>query len=471
MLVKGQSDETSFITLQITIFTTLMKAVFKKHIDDNLSFLKDKKLLIAISGGIDSSILTHLFHQLNFSISLAHCNFSLRGKESNKDEQFVKELGSELDVKTFTKKFDTEKYASENSLSTQMAARELRYKWFQKISLENNIDFILTAHHKDDVIETFLINLTRGTGIDGLTGIPEVNGNVVRPFLPFERNDILVFAAKNKLAWREDKSNSSIKYVRNKIRHKIVPVLKELNPNLLDTFNNTLENLKGSQQIVADRIENIKEKVTSLQNGNVCFNISEVQKLSNPKVYLYQLLKEYGFTEWDDIKDLLNAQSGKQVFSKTHRLLKDRDYLILSVIEHSIELSTFEISKDTKEIKHPLKLKFNTVEIPFDNKNDQNRILNNLIFDDPNTISIDYNKLKFPLALRKRQKGDFFFPIGLYGKKKVSKFFKDQKLSLFEKENTWLLTSNNEIVWVVGHRLDERFKVSKNTSKILKINL
>jgi len=197
----------------------------------------------------------------------------------------------------------------------------------------------------------------------------------------------------------------------------------------------------------------------------------KIQKLSNPKVYLYQLLKEYGFTEWDDIKDLLHAQSGKQVFSKTHRLLKDRDYLILSVIENSRELSTFEIPKDTKEIKHPIKLEFNNIEIPFDNKNDQHKLLNNLIFDDSNTISIDHNKLKFPLTLRKWQKGDFFFPIGLHGKKKVSKFFKDQKLSIFEKENTWLLTSNNEIVWVIGHRLDERYKVSKNTSKILKIKL
>lgn len=446
-----------------------MKAILENHIAKNLSFLTDKKLLIAISGGIDSTVLLHLFHQLKFSVSLAHCNFSLRGKESNKDEQFVKDLGEKLRISTFTIKFETEKYASENGISTQMAARDLRYNWFQKICEENNIDYILTAHHKEDVIETFLINLIRGTGLDGLTGIPEVNGNIVRPLLPFKRNDILVYATKNKLQWREDQSNSSIKYVRNKIRHKIVPVLKELNPSLLDSFQNTLENLKGSQQIVKNQIQNIKQKVISIRNNELHFNVLELQKLSNPKIYLFELLNEYGFTEWDDISNLLDAQSGKQVFSKTHRLVKDRTILILSKIETSNEIKSFEILENTKKIKAPLKLKFETITIPFDTKNHQNKVLEELIFDDKNTISIDSNKIQFPLTIRKKQKGDFFFPIGLSGKKKVSKYFKDEKMSLLEKENTWVLCSENKIIWVIGKRLDDRFKVTKTTSKILKI--
>jgi len=447
-----------------------MKAILKKHISKKFPFLANKKILIAISGGIDSTVLTHLFYKLNYSISLAHCNFSLRGKESNKDEQFVKNLGVKLEIPTFTIKYDTESYALENGLSTQMAARELRYNWFEKISKENDIDYILTAHHKDDVIETFFINLTRGTGIDGLIGIPEINGNVVRPFLPFNRNDILVYATKNKIEWREDQTNTSIKYVRNKIRHKIVPVLKELNPGLLDTFQNTIENLKGTQQIVTDQIDTISKKVISEQNGNLHFNITILKSLSNPKVYLFHLLNEYGFTEWDDINDLLDAQSGKKVFSKTHRLLKDRDFLMLSEIEEG-DNNSFEINNTTTYIENPIKLSIEKIDISFDNKNDQNKILNELLFDDDSTISIDYNKLKFPLKIRKWQKGDFFFPIGLNGKKKLSKYFKDEKMSLLEKENTWILTSGTNIVWVIGKRLDGRYKVSNSTSTILKFKL
>jgi tRNA(Ile)-lysidine synthase len=447
-----------------------MKAELKEHINAKFSFLYDKNLLIAISGGIDSVVLTHLLHKLHFKISLAHCNFSLRGKESNEDEEFVKELGEKLEVQTHTIKFETEAYAEEKGISTQMAARDLRYSWFQKIAKENNIDYIITGHQKDDVLETFFINLTRGTGLGGLTGIPEIQGNIVRPFMIFSRNDILIYAAKKKILWREDRTNSSIRYVRNKIRHKIIPVLKELNPNLLETFNNTLENLKGSQQIVKDRIQNVKEKMTKIHKNELHFSIDELKKLSNPKIYLFEILKEYGFTEWNDVADLLECQSGKQVFSKTHRLLKDREVLILSEILQQEEIERFEIFENTADINVPIALKFETITIPFDTKNHQNKVLEELIFDDKNTISVDFDKVEFPLVLRKRQKGDFFFPIGLNGKKKVSKFFKDEKCSLIDKENTWLLCSKNDIVWVLGMRLDDRFKVTKTTSKILKIS-
>jgi len=447
-----------------------MKAELIDHINAKFSFLQDKNLLIAISGGIDSVVLTHLLHKLHFKISLAHCNFSLRGKESNEDEEFVKALGEKLQIQTYTIKFETEAYAEEKGISTQMAARDLRYGWFQKIAEENNIDYIITGHQKDDVLETFLINFTRGTGLDGLTGIPEIQGNIVRPFMIFTRNQILVYAAKKKIEWREDRTNSSIRYVRNKIRHKVVPVLIELNPNLLETFHNTLENLKGSQQIVKDRIQNVKEKITKIHNNEVHFSILELKKLSNPKIYLFEILKEYGFTEWNDVADLLDCQSGKQVFSKTHRLLKDREVLILSDLLQQENLDNFEISENTSEINVPIALKLETVTIPFDTKNHQNKVLEELIFDDKNSISIDFDKIEFPLILRKWQKGDFFFPIGMNGKKKVGKFFKDEKCSLIDKENAWLLCSKNDIIWVVGKRMDDRFKVTKSTSKILKIS-
>ena len=441
------------------------------HINKNLPFLKNKKLLVTISGGIDSVVLTHLLYKLKLQISLAHCNFKLRGKDSFKDASFVKNLAKTLNIPLYIIEFETEKYAEEHKISIQMAARDLRYNWFQKISTEQHFDYILTAHHLDDVLETFLINLTRGTGLNGLTGIPEINGNIVRPLLPFSRNDILVYAAKNKLQWREDKSNLSTKYVRNKIRHKIIPVLKELNPNLLFSFENTLEHLKGSQQICEDSIKNIFEDVVENKESEIIFDINKIKNLKNPKNYLYEILNDYGFTEFEDITTLLNAQSGKQVYSKTHRLLKDRDTLILTEILKNKRSDSFKISENTSKIEEPITLKFEKITIPFDTKNHQNKILDAVLFDDKNTVSLDYDKITFPLTIRKWQKGDYFFPIGLKGKKKISKYFKDEKFSINTKENTWLLCSKNEIIWVIGHRLDERFKVNKTTSTILKVAL
>lgn len=443
----------------------------QQHINSKLPFLANKKLLIAISGGIDSVVLTHLLHQLKFEIALAHCNFLLRGKDSFKDADFVQSFSESLNVPLFTIEFETTKYAEEHKISIQMAARDLRYNWFQKISKQQKFDYVLTAHHSDDVLETFLINLTRGTGLNGLTGIPEINENIVRPLLPFSRNDILVYATKNKLQWREDKSNSSLKYVRNKFRHKVIPILKELNPSLLNSFQNTLKNLRGSQQIVNDQIQNVVEKVVEKKGNYLFFSIKKLQKLSNPKIYLYEILKDYGFTEFNDIETLLTSQSGKKVTSKTHTLLKDRDVLILTKIDNTEKSLSFKISENTSKIKDPIKLKFEKVDFPFDTKNHQNKILKEVLFDDKNTISVDYNKIEFPLTIRKWQKRDYFYPIGLQGKKKISKFFKDEKLSVTEKENTWLLCSNNQIIWVIGYRLDERFKVSETTSKILKIKL
>ncbi len=303
---------------------------FKEHIQLNFPFLKDKKLLIAISGGLDSVVLTQLLSELNFDISLAHCNFQLRGKESDLDEDFVKLLSQKTSNQIFTIKFDTEKFSKNNKFSTQIAARELRYNWFQELIEKHNFDFVLTAHHADDNLETFLINLTRGTGLDGFTGIPKINGNIVRPLLAFSREEISTYAKSNNIDWREDASNTSTKYIRNKIRHQIVPLLKEINPNLLETFAKTSKNLQESKQIIEDKIADISAKVIETENTILKINIKEINLLSNPKAYLHQLLRSYNFTEWNDVYNLLSAQSGKQVFSKTHRLLKDRELLLLS---------------------------------------------------------------------------------------------------------------------------------------------
>jgi tRNA(Ile)-lysidine synthase len=436
----------------------------KEHIDINFPFLKGKKLLIAISGGIDSVVLTHLLSELNFDISLAHCNFQLRGKESDIDEEFVKKLSQKTSNQIFTIKFDTEKFALTNKLSTQIAARELRYNWFEEIIKKHNFDYVLTAHHADDNLETFLINLTRGTGLDGFTGIPKINGNIVRPFLAFSREEILAHAKTNHIDWREDKSNASTKYVRNKIRHQVVPALKEINPNLLETFAKTSEHLQESKQIIEDRIQHISSEVIKADSSTaleiIKLNIAEINQLSNPKAYLYQLLKEYNFTEWNDVYNLLSAQAGKQVFSRTHRLLKDRELLLLSLINDDKESTknSFFIHEDDKEITNPISLIFEDVQ----GKSTENKQI----------IYVDKDLLKYPLTVRKRQNGDYLYPLGMQGKKKLSKYFKDEKFSLLDKENTWLLcNTKNEIIWVVNHRQDRRFTISNSTRQIIKISI
>ncbi|MFD1064298.1 tRNA lysidine(34) synthetase TilS [Winogradskyella litorisediminis] len=434
---------------------------FQKHINQELNFLKESRLIIAISGGIDSVVLAYLSKQLNFNFVLVHCNFLLRGKESDADEEFVIKLGEDINVEVFTQRFDTEAYARENKLSIQMAARELRYGWFNDLAEQLDFDYILTAHHADDNLETFLINFTRGTGLNGLIGIPMINGNIVRALLPFSRETIENYAKENDIKWRDDSSNSSRKYLRNKLRHELVPILKEINPQLLDSFQNTLENLKDTAYLKDDYINQfLYDSVVFANHRTTVYDISYFEKLKNPKAVLFEIFNQYGFTEWNDIVSLLSAETGKKVYSKTHRLIKDRDELILDEINteaHSeILLSKEEVESGFSEnyVGH-----FN-----FKHVEDIGEIAENIIY-------LDAGKLKFPLKLRLWNTDDVFYPLGLNGKKKVSKLLKDEKTPYLTKENTWVLTSNDKIVWVLGMRVDERFKVSNNTSHILKITL
>ncbi|WP_322790475.1 tRNA lysidine(34) synthetase TilS [Tenacibaculum tangerinum] len=430
------------------------------HIDEQFSFLKDKGLLIAISGGVDSVVLTHLLHKLQFKISLAHCNFQLRGKESDLDEQFVQKLGDRLTIETFTTRFNTREYAVENKLSIQLAARELRYNWFDKLRKENAFDYILTAHHADDNLETFLINFTRGTGLEGLTGIPSINKNVVRPLLIFSREEIFSFATENNIEWQEDKSNAEKKYVRNKIRHDVIPVLKELNPSLLKSFNKTIDYLQQSQQIIDNKIKEISSKILLKEGDLLKINIEEMLKLTNPKAYLYQLLKPYGFREWDDVFDLIYAQSGRRILTKFYTLLKDRDFLLLlPTDEESLcKNEHFIIHKENKRITVP-------IELIFENVKKQTTISTNSIY-------VDSELLDYPLSLRRWISGDYFYPKGMQGRKKVSKYFKDEKISIVNKNKIWLLCSGkNEIIWIIGKRQDRRFLPTEKTTNLLKISI
>lgn len=445
-----------------------MLTQLQDHINSKLPFLKNSKLLIAISGGIDSLVLTHLCHKLKLNIALAHCNFNLRGKESDADEDFVLDLAEKLDLEVFIENFDTETFAKDEGLSIQMAARALRYFWFNELSEQLKFDYILTAHHADDNLETFLINFSRGTGLDGLTGIPEVNENIVRPMLPFSRDVIEAYAKENHLKWREDSSNASTKYLRNKLRHDVIPTLKEMNPQLLQNFQSTLSNLNDTAAIVEDSINAFAERaIATIDKGVITLKISEFKKVNNPKGYLFELFKGYGFTEWQDVLHLLDAQSGKQVLSKSHRLIKDRDHLLLSKIQgdDNIEVS---ISEEEKEVETPFGMLFfeDLVPIAIEGNTD-----NAVLEKENHVIFVDKALLQFPLILRKWEEGDVFYPLGMNGKKKLSKYFKDEKLSLLDKENVWLLCSGNDIVWVINLRGDNRFKVTMKTKQILKIQL
>lgn len=435
-----------------------MVAQFMDHIDVSLPFLKKARLLVAISGGLDSVVLAHLCKQAQMDIALAHCNFNLRAAESDADEAFVLDLAEDLDLEVFVESFETESYAENQKVSIQVAARQLRYDWFYGLCEQLGFDYVLTAHHADDNLETFLINFTRGTGLEGLTGIPEVNGVIVRPLLPFSREEIEGYAVEKKIAWREDSSNATKKYLRNKLRHDIIPALKQMNPQLLQNFKTTISNLQESQQMVDDSLVRVQKKVVSVDGDLIKLDVKKLKKLSNPKAYLYELLKDFNFTEWNDVVNLLDAQTGKQLFSETHRLIKNRGHLLLREISTDKQEDAIMILKNDTQVETSLgSLRFDEADAIF--KTDKFAVL------------VDAQLLNHPLVVRKWQEGDYFYPIGMKGKKKISKYLKDEKLSMIEKENALVLSSNGDIVWVIGKRADERFKVTDTTKQILKITL
>lgn len=440
----------------------ILQQTFNTYIDSHFSFLKGKKLLLAISGGLDSMVLWHLCREYFSQIGVAHCNFQLRGEASFTDEAFVIQTAKDLSTAYYTTKFETEDYAKSHGISIQMAARKLRYQWFHQLQLDHDYDYVITAHHLDDSLETFLINLSRGTGLNGLTGIPAHKNKVARPLLKFSRNEIKSFANKNNILWREDQTNAETKYLRNKIRHDIVPQLKALNPNFMEAFTQTVAHLQDARSLVDTYLSQITKDIVSIKGDQIIISIDQLRQINNSKPFLYNYLTKFNFSDWTEIYHLLDAQSGKQIFSKTHRLLKDRNVLILSkkFEENSpikswyiepytttihIDSASFSINQQTTTLLHGQSWHENSGNIAY----------------------VDKNLLQYPLVVRKWEKGDYFYPLGLKGKKKISKFLKDEKLSLYEKEKIYLLCSQNDVVWVIGKRLDDRFKVTDSTSEIV----
>ena len=422
--------------------------ILKNH---NFTF---RRYLLAISGGVDSMVLLDLFRQTSANFQVAHCNFQLRGEDSNGDEEFVRNYCGLHNIPFHSVRFDVEAYQKTGNYSVEMACRNLRYDWFAEIQQINHLEDLVTAHHSDDNIETFLINLSRGTGLKGLVGMQIDNGKIFRPLLNFTKNDLLEYAKNNTLAWREDYTNATDDYIRNKNRHHILPVLKEVHTQFDENFLATLSHINDNYLIVQQRVDELASCLFTGSNP-IKIEIKELKKLEPLETYIHYLFEKYNFNSPYEILKFLDAETGSEIKSTTYRLIKDREYLLLKNIEE-IDDNEITILDDFIEIKS-LNLKFVKSINPHENA----------------TEIVDFTSILFPLKLRKVKEGDYFYPIGMKGQKKlISKFMKDLKLSKLEKEQVWLLCDQkDQIIWVVNYRLDERFKTTKASKNFLNITL
>ena len=436
---------------------------FISFIEAKKLFSRDDQILLAVSGGIDSTVMAHLFHEAKFRFAIAHCNFSLRGNDSDEDAEFVKRLALKLNVRLFTEKFETEKYASQNGISIQMAARDLRYEWFGKIRQGHGFDYIATAHHLDDQVETFLINLIRGTGIAGLHGIPVKNGFIIRPLMFAFRKEIGWYASQNQVSYRTDHSNNEIKYLRNKIRHEVIPLLSGINAEFTPGLTETIRRIGEFEKIGNSSLEDWCKNAMKTDGHDNFTDIRSLLKMSPVEPYAWALLSPYGFneTQVSNLLGCLEKENRKIFTSATHRLVKERGRLMISPIRPKTADKSFNVSLwgHKKSLKKPITLLFERVSNVKDYK----------IPATGNIASLDFDKLNFPLTIRKWQQGDFFYPLGMKRKKKLSDFFIDEKLSLADKELTWLLCSGNNIVWIIGRRIDHRYRVTSATQQILHV--
>lgn len=442
-----------------------MLSQFRQYISEFGLFDETDKILIAVSGGIDSMVLAELFHRAGFNFAIAHCNFGLRGAESNQDEKFVVSIAEAYGVPCFVKHFKTREYAGFNKISVQMAARTLRYEWFDELLAAEGFKTLATAHHLDDQIETFFINLLRGTGISGLHGIMPNRTKVVHPLMFAFRRQIEEFAGDEAIAYREDSSNRSTKYLRNKLRHDLMPLLAEINPEFRKTITFTIDRLRESEKMLSNHLHDIRDLVIKIDDGIVKLNITALKKLTPTDTYLYELLEPYGFNRSvsDEVAAGLDEISGNQYFSPTHRLIKDREFLLITESGPSGMQPSGEIilEEGTIELKKPIPLRISVIP----NSNTLRINKSGLI------AMLDASKISWPLRLRKWKEGDTFVPYGMNNNKKLSDFFIDNKFSIVEKENAWLLISGNEIAWVVGHRISNLFRIQPETESIVQIEL
>lgn len=449
---------------------------YTDFIEQNGLFHSTDKLLLAVSGGIDSVVLSYLSKKAGYSFSIAHCNFALRGEESERDETFVRKLASTLGVPLFVKRFDTKKYAEEKKVSIQVAARELRYDWFRQI-LEGNAQedlqegvpdktgpyqYLLTAHHQDDNIETVLMNFCKGTGVTGLRGMLPRQEQIVRPLLFASREQIAAFADQHGLTWVEDSSNDETKYTRNYFRKVIIPAVEKIYPQVRDSISHNINRFSEVAELYGQAVEANKKKLLELHGNEVRIPVLKLVKSSPRRTLIYEIIKDYGFTahQVEEVEKLLTSESGRYITSATHRILRNRAWLIIAPQASSRESIVVLNKGESEAVFNELRLRLKLLEgesVKFSTDN--------------SSATLDAREIQFPLLIRKWKEGDYFYPLGMRKKKKLARFFIDIKLSKIEKEKVWVVESHKKIVWVIGYRIDDRFKLSPSTQKALHLSI
>lgn len=430
---------------------------FLDYIRLNSLFNPDQRILLAVSGGKDSVLMAHLFKQGGFKFGIAHCNFGLRAQESQRDERFVSTMASQLEVPLYVTHFATKAYAAEHKISTQMAARDLRYRWFEELRTQENYSYIAVAHHQDDAIETVLLNLVRGTGIAGLHGILPKRDALIRPLLFLSRAAIDEAIQRKGYDFVEDSSNSSSAYARNKLRLGVIPLLKEINPNLEHTFEHNILRFAETEMVLQQTVAQLRTTLFEERKDGIFLSLEKIRALNPKRLLLFELLKVYGFTETvvEDLLGSLNKQSGTSFYSESHRLTLNREHLMLTVI------TAEEVY--TNKMIHP-----SDTAIAFGNQVIEISYTELISFDhNPQKAFIDADRLIFPIVIRTWQEGDRFMPIGMRNYKKLSNFFIDQKIPLPQKNSIpILINGNGDVVWVAGLRQDNRYKVTATTKKV-----
>jgi tRNA(Ile)-lysidine synthase len=437
--------------------------LFRSFVSEQALFAPQQRLLLAVSGGLDSVVLCELCSRCGYGFEIAHCNFQLRGEESERDEEFVRELGRRYNVKVWIEKFDTRAYLSDHKLSVQEAARELRYKWFHQLleGKENKLDVLLTAHHLDDAVETSLMNYFKGTGIAGIRSIVPVQGKIIRPLLFTEREEIKQFATANQLQWMEDSSNASDKYSRNYLRHHLLPVIRQLYPQAESNMQRNMARFRDVELLYQQAIALHKKKLLVNRGEEVHIPVLKLALAVPLNAIVYEIIRHYGFSaaQTDEVVSLLNSESGRYVQSFSHRIIRNRNWLIIASLK--AERPSLILIEGPGDISFPAGHLNISKSFSPDGKPDTSA----------QVACIDASLIQFPLTLRPWKNGDYFYPLGMRKKKKLARFFIDQKMSSIDKENVWVVESNKKIVWVVGRRLDDRFKMKTGASEIVKISL
>jgi tRNA(Ile)-lysidine synthase len=422
----------------------------------------EDRILLAVSGGIDSVVMAHLFREAGYTCSIAHCNFQLRGDESEMDEAFVRSLARSLEFPVFVRRFRVEEEMNARGISVQMAARDLRYNWFEELRTGHAFDRVATAHNLNDAVETFFLNLSRGSGIRGLKGIVPRRGPVIRPLLFAPRDQIEAYRQQYSLEYREDRSNLETKYQRNKIRHDILPLMMQINPAFIRTMEGNMERIREMFEIYEEAVSKVRTELFEPYQEGFLIRTEKLWKLTPLHTWLYELFSPYGFTrmQCQGIARIMDAGPGRQSVSTTHRLFQDRGRMIL-VSTSGDSFERYYLDGPDKQAVLPFPMDMEVLD-----REDLESIP-----DDPGIACLDLDTVRFPLTIRRWMPGDYFYPLGMEQTKKLSDFFVDEKIPLPEKERIWILASGKTIVWIMGHRIDNRFRITSSTRRVLRLGL